>query len=76
MNAVAKIIAADFRSLERRVESYDWDAIGLDLNTFGSAVLEKLLTANECESVASLYADGEHFRSSVNMARHGFGKGE
>jgi uncharacterized protein len=76
MNAVAKIIAADFRSLERRVDSYDWDAIGLDLNTFGSAVLEKLLTANECESVASLYADDEHFRSSVNMARHGFGKGE
>jgi uncharacterized protein len=76
MNAVAKIVAADFRSLERRVENYDWDAIGLDLNMFGSAVLEKLLTANECESVASLYDNDEHFRSCVNMARHGFGKGE
>jgi uncharacterized protein len=76
MNAVAEIVAADFRSLERRVENYDWDAIGLDLNAFGSAVLEKLLTANECDSVVSLYADDERFRSCVNMARHGFGRGE
>jgi uncharacterized protein len=57
MNAMAKIVAADFRSLERRVENYDWDSVGLDLNAFGSAVLEKLLTANECDSVASLYAN-------------------
>ena len=76
MNAVAKIAAADFRSLERRVENYNWDATGSDLNAFGSAILEKLLTANECYSVASLYANDEHFRSRVNMARHGFGRGE
>lgn len=75
MNAVAKIAAADFRSLERRVENYNWDAIGSDLNALGSAILEKLLTANECYSVASLYANDEHFRSRVNMARHGFGRG-
>jgi hypothetical protein len=73
---MAEIVAADFRSLERRVENYDWDAIGLDLNTFGGAVLEKLLTANQCDSVISLYADDERFRSCVNMARHGFGRGE
>ncbi|MFY9839920.1 MAG: 2OG-Fe(II) oxygenase [Xanthobacteraceae bacterium] len=76
MNAVANIVPADFRSLERRVENYAWDAIGLDLNAFGSAVLEKLLTANECDLVASLYGNDEHFRSRVTMARHGFGKGE
>jgi uncharacterized protein len=76
MNAVANIVPADFRSLEGRVENYAWDAIGLDLNAFGSAVLEKLLTANECDLVASLYGNDEHFRSRVNMARHGFGKGE
>lgn len=76
MNAMAEIVAADFRSLERRVENYDWDAIGLDLNTFGGAVLEKLLTASQCDSVISLYADDERFRSCVNMARHGFGRGE
>jgi len=76
MNAVAKIATADFASFERRVENYDWDAIGSDLNAFGSAVLKTLLTANECDRVASLYANDEHFRSHVNMARHGFGRGE
>jgi uncharacterized protein len=76
MNAVAKIAAADLASLDRRVENYDWDAVGSDLDAFGSAVLEKLLTANECDRLASLYANDEHFRSHVNMARHGFGKGE
>lgn len=75
MNAVAKIATADFVSFERRVENYDWDAIGSDLNAFGSAVLKTLLTANECDRVASLYANDEHFRSHVNMARHGFGEG-
>jgi len=76
MNAVAKIATADFASFERRVENYDWDAIGSDLNAFGSAVLKTLLIANECDRVASLYANDEHFRSHVNMARHGFGRGE
>jgi uncharacterized protein len=76
MNAVAKIATADFAFFERRVENYDWDAIGSDLNAFGSAVLKTLLTSNECDRVASLYANDEHFRSHVNMARHGFGRGE
>ena len=76
MNAVAKIAAADFASLKRRVENYDWDAIGSDLDAFGCAVLAKLLTANECDRMASLYANDERFRSQVNMARHGFGRGE
>jgi hypothetical protein len=76
MNAVAKIATADFAFFERRVENYDWDAIGSDLNAFGSAVLKTLLTSNECDRVASLYANDEHFRSHVNMAGHGFGRGE
>lgn len=76
MKAVAKLAAADFRSLELRVEVYDWDPVSLELNAFGSVVLEKLLTANECDCVASLYANDEHFRSRVDMARHGFGRGE
>jgi hypothetical protein len=58
------------------VERYDWDEIGATLNAFGAAVLPKLMTASECEDIATLYADEKHFRSHIHMARHGFGRGE
>jgi hypothetical protein len=74
--AVTKIASADFRRLKQRVETYDWDAAAADLNAYGCAVLDGLLTPNECKSVAALYAHDENFRSHVHMARHGFGKGE
>ena len=63
-------------SPERRVDGYDWTTIGSDLNAFGCAVLQKLLTPDECEDLASLYPEEGHFRSHIHMARHGFGKGE
>jgi hypothetical protein len=61
---------------DARIARYDWHAIGAELDTFGCAVIEKLLTPAECGHVAALYADDAHFRSHVHMARHGFGKGE
>jgi hypothetical protein len=59
-----------------RVDGYDWDTIGTELQNFGCAVLPGLLTPDECEGIAALYPLEEHFRSHVHMARHGFGKGE
>ena len=47
-----------------------------ELNEQGFAVLEKLLSREECRSIASFYPDDNHFRSHVVMDRHGFGKGE
>jgi hypothetical protein len=76
MNAITNIPSADFQPLKQRVEKYDWNAVAADLNSYGCAVLEKLLAPNECKSVAALYAHEENFRSHVHMARHGFGKGE
>ncbi len=40
MSALVKIVSEDFRSLERRVEKYDWSVIDSDLNSFGCAVLD------------------------------------
>jgi uncharacterized protein len=76
MNAITKIAPTDFRPLKPRVEKYDWNAVASNLNSYGCAVLERLLMPNECRCVAALYAHGENFRSHVHMARHGFGKGE
>ena len=63
-------------SAEARVAGYDWPAIAGELDNYGCAVLPKLLSPEECRTIATLYDDESHFRSHVHMARHGFGKGE
>jgi len=47
-----------------------------DLDSQGCAVIEKLLSPEECRKVAALYPEDRFFRSTVHMARHGFGLGE
>jgi uncharacterized protein len=54
----------------------DWQTITAELNAYGCARLEHVLTNDECVEVRSLYKDDSCFRSRVVMARHGFGKGE
>jgi hypothetical protein len=72
----AALKVADETSVGRRIDAYDWNAAGDDLDGFGCAVLPKLLSSDECDDIAALYPHEEHFRSHVHMARHGFGKGE
>ena len=67
--------SADISAVDR-VAAYDWTALTGELDSFGCAVLPRLLTPEECSSVASLYPHETHFRSHIMMARHGFGKGE
>ena len=47
-----------------------------DLDSHGCALIEKLLSPEECRAFAALYPEERLFRSTVHMARHGFGKGE
>jgi hypothetical protein len=47
-----------------------------ELDARGNAVLEGLLSAEECSALAALYPRADLFRSRVVMARHGFGRGE
>ncbi len=63
-------------SAEARVCAYDWQALAGELDSYGCAVLPKLLSPAECHTIAALYRDESHFRSHIHMARHGFGKGE
>jgi uncharacterized protein len=63
-------------SAEARVAAYDWSSLKGDLDNYGCAVLPKLLSAEECHTIAALYPNESHFRSHIRMARHGFGKGE
>ncbi len=58
------------------MEAIDWGRIGEELDQQGNAVMEQLLSHEECRSIADLYSNDEVFRSRVVMARHGFGRGE
>ena len=68
--------ASAVSSPKARVAGYDWQALAGELDNYGCAVLPKLLSPEECRTIAALYPDESHFRNHINMARHGFGKGE
>ena len=53
-----------------------WDGISRNLDAQGSAMLDRLLSAEQCRSLAALYPEDGLFRSRVVMASHGFGRGE
>ena len=59
-----------------RVAAFDWSNLTAQLDGFGNAVIEGLLTPEQCRGIAELYPHEEQFRSHIRMARHGFGKGE
>ena len=54
----------------------DWLGITDELNARGCAVIERLLSPDECEALVAIYANDSAFRSRVVMQRHGFGQGE
>lgn len=59
-----------------RVAAYDWQGLTGELDEYGCAVLDGLLSPEECRGIADLYDRERHFRSHIHMARHGFGRGE
>lgn len=54
----------------------NWQSITNSLNDSGNALLKNVLTSQNCEALANMYGNDEHFRSRVVMSRHGFGRGE
>lgn len=78
MNAPAKRLSpiASPKSIAERANAIDWGQVSQGLDAQGSAVVERLLSPEECEALASLYTQDELFRSRVVMGQHGFGRGE
>lgn len=58
------------------IAALDWSALSQSLDSLGYALTPRLLDADTCAALAALYAQDRRFRSTVTMARHGFGKGE
>jgi hypothetical protein len=71
MNAIASTLDTD-----AMLRVFDWTGIAGELDAHGCAMLDALLSPQECRALAGLYAHDALFRSQVVMARHGFGRGE
>jgi hypothetical protein len=63
-------------AIAERLNNVTWERVETDLDEYGGAVLERLLSSEECEAVAAMYPNDSDFRSRVEMAWHGFGRGE
>lgn len=59
-----------------RVDRFDWQHISDSLDEYGNAQLSGILSPTECDRLAAMYPDDEHFRSRVVMERYRFGRGE
>jgi len=76
---IAKTKRADFTpgaAVAARLDSIDWNRISSELDAQGCAVIDGLLSPQQCLALAALYPDDSRFRSRVVMGRHGFGRGE
>jgi hypothetical protein len=54
----------------------DWPALTEEVNEYGCALTQRILTPAQCRKIAGLYDDAGLFRSTIDMARYRFGSGE
>jgi hypothetical protein len=78
MTALVKEIPAitPATDMTGRITALDWEAVSEGLEAQGCAMIEGLITSEECDALARLYPVDGLFRSRVVMGRHGFGRGE
>jgi hypothetical protein len=62
-------------TIAARVAALDWPGLDAVLDAQGFAQTATVLSADECRELSAGYETGR-FRSTVTMARHGFGSGE
>jgi uncharacterized protein len=60
----------------QRIDAVDHTWLRTELDTYGAAVLPRLLHEAECTEFIECYGRTELFRKRVMMARHNYGRGE
>ena len=63
-------------SMRMDIAALPWPDLERELDTHGCALIPGLLSADACREAAGWYDEADRFRSTVVMARHGFGRGE
>jgi uncharacterized protein len=76
MRAARRAANVSGQPIDARVAALDWPRLEDELDSFGCATAPALLNPQECDWLASLYAQDNIFRSRIVMERHGFGRGE
>jgi uncharacterized protein len=76
MSAAVEFVSRDPEPVGLQLDQIDWSRIAQELDARGNAVIEGLLSLEQCGMLAGLYQADTGFRSHVVMARHGFGRGE
>ena len=84
----AEALAAGYRACKRcggepgaadlaeRIAALPWDELCARIDAEGYATTGPLLREAECAGLRALFAEDARFRSRIDMARHGFGKGQ
>ncbi len=63
-------------SIDARISNLPWEDIAQQLDERGWATTGPLLSKDESQALIAAYDEDRRFRSTVVMARHGFGRGE
>ncbi len=64
------------KSIQERLVAVDWESASTSLHEKGFAVINQLLTDNECEQLIQSYHQPEFYRKTITMERYRFGMGE
>ena len=64
-------------NMGERIAGLDWPAMEAMLDVEGVATTPRLLSAQQCRALSARYDDGKTaFRSTIDMARYNFGRGQ
>jgi uncharacterized protein len=63
-------------AVARRLERIEWGRVGEELDEQGWSCLPGLLSAAECHALVRKYGDEDAFRSTIDMERYRYGRGQ
>ena len=69
-------VTNDSRTIEARARALDWERLAQSLEDLSFGMARGFLDADECAELRAMYDESWRFRSTITMARHGFGRGE
>ncbi|WP_153800851.1 2OG-Fe(II) oxygenase [Foetidibacter luteolus] len=64
------------KSIEERIAAINWPQVTGMLHNTGYALVNGMLSHEECDALKACYSNDSLYRKTVNMQRHRFGAGE